>query len=228
MIALLRARALAVLVAGSISGCMTGDGMQTKLRDASTEYNKSLRWRDLDRAAEWLPADSQQAFLARQDEYAKELIVLDYELTRLDLDKRTGVAASRAQIWWHTDDSTVVETTTVDQLWQFHEGKFVLVDERRGGGTRLGLFAEHDGEHPYLPGLQRYRKVHDIGVEKDKLGRRKKPQPEPSIHWPTKPARESGPEMDPAGIGPDAAVGSDLPTRGDTLGQLGRPGESER
>ena len=59
-----------LVVAGTASACMTGDGMQTKLRDASTEYNKSLRWRDLDRAAEWLPADSQQAFLARQDEYA--------------------------------------------------------------------------------------------------------------------------------------------------------------
>ena len=206
-----------LVVAGTASACMTGDGMQTKLRDASTEYNKSLRWRDLDRAAEWLPADSQQAFLARQDEYAKELVVLDYELTRLDLDKRTGVAASRAQLWWHTDDSTVVETTTVDQLWQFHEGKFVLVDERRGGGTRLGLFAEHDGEHPYLPGLQRYRKVHDIGIEKDKLGR-KKPQPKPDIHWPTKPARSSsGSEMGPGGDLPQ-----DMPTSGDTLGRLER------
>jgi hypothetical protein len=207
-------------MAGTASGCMTGDGMQTKLRDASTEYNKSLRWRDLDRAAEWLPADSQQAFLARQDEYAKELVVLDYELTRLDLDKRTGVAASRAQLWWHTDDSTVVETTTVDQLWQFHEGKFVLVDERRGGGTRLGLFAEHDGEHPYLPGLEHYRKVHDIGVEKKKLGR-KKPEPEPDIHWPTKPARDSGSETDPQGTGSNE-MPNEMPTSGDTFSRLER------
>jgi hypothetical protein len=184
----MRALGLLAILAALSSGCMTGDGMQTKLRDATSEYNKSLRWRDLDRAAEWLPRDAQQAFLARQDEYTEELVVVDYELTRLDLDKRTGVAASRAQIWWHTDDSTVVESTTVDQLWQFHEGKFVLVDERRSAGTPLGLFAEHDGEHPYLPGLQRYRKANDIGVDKKKVGK-KKPAPEPSIAWPSGPSR---------------------------------------
>lgn len=169
---------------------MTGDGMQTKLRDASTEYNKSLRWRDLDRAAEWVPADSQQQFLARQDEYSEELVVVDYELTRLDLDKQTGVAASRATIWWHTDDSTVVEETTVDQLWQFHEGRFVLVDERRSAGERLGLFAEHDGDHPYLPGLKRYRELHEIGVDKRKVGRKKPPR-EPQIAWPSRPSPSS-------------------------------------
>jgi hypothetical protein len=148
------------------AGCMTGDGMQTKLRDATTEYNRSLRWRDLDIAASYLPAESKQAFLAKQEEFMEELVVLDYELTRLDLDKTTGVAASRAQIWWHTDDSTVVEFTMVDQLWQFHEGKFVLVDERRSGGTRLGLFAELvEEEHPWLPGLQRYRVDHEVGEE---------------------------------------------------------------
>jgi hypothetical protein len=171
------------LLAFLVGGCMTGDGMQSKLRDATTEYNKSLRWRDIDRAAEYLPADAQQAFLAQQDEYRTELVVVDYELTRLDLDKRTGVAASRAQIWWHTDDTTVVETTTVDQLWQFHEGNFVLVDERRMAGAPLGLFAERDGDHPYLPGLMAYRKAHDIGVDKKKLGK-KKPPPKPSIAWP--------------------------------------------
>jgi len=174
---------LALLVPVATSGCMSGDGMATKLRDASTDYNKSLRWRDIDRAAEFLPREAQMEFLARQEEYAEDLIVLDYEVTRLDLDKQTGVASSRATIWWHTDDSTVVETTTIDQLWQFHHGNFVLVDERRASGQMLGLFAEADEPHPYLPGLQPYRKMHDIGADKKKHGR-KKPPPEPQIHWP--------------------------------------------
>ncbi|HWB74560.1 MAG TPA: hypothetical protein VG755_06385 [Nannocystaceae bacterium] len=162
------------------AGCMTGDGMQTKLRDATTEYNRSLRWRDLDIAATYLPVESKQAFLLAQEEFMEELVVLDYELTRLDLDKTTGVAASRAQIWWHTEDSTVVETTMVDQLWQFHEGKFVLVDERRSSGTRLGLFAELvEEEHPWLPGLQRYRRDHEVGKDNKHKHKRQKPKKDP-------------------------------------------------
>ena len=169
----MRALPLAILLA---AGCMTGDGMQTKLRDATTEYNRSLRWRDLDIAATYLPVESKQAFLLAQEEFMDELVVLDYELTRLDLDKTTGVAASRAQIWWHTEDSTVVESTMVDQLWQFHEGKFVLVDERRSSGTRLGLFAELvEEEHPWLPGLQRYRRDHEVG--KDNKHKQQRPKP---------------------------------------------------
>jgi hypothetical protein len=163
-----------VLVSTVLPACMSGDGMQTKLRDATTEYNRSLRWRDVDVAAEYLPAESQMIFLAKHEEMGEELVVVDYELTRLDLDKTTGVAASRAQIWWHTDDSTVLETTMVDQLWQFHEGKFVLVDERRSGGERLSLFAEFlEDEHPWLPGLEHYRKTRAIGEDnKKKKGRR--------------------------------------------------------
>ncbi|MBL8948111.1 MAG: hypothetical protein JNK45_33355, partial [Myxococcales bacterium] len=54
-------RAAVLLAILGTSGCMTGDGMQTKLRDATTEYNRAVRWRDVDRAAEFLPAESQQA-----------------------------------------------------------------------------------------------------------------------------------------------------------------------
>jgi hypothetical protein len=168
-------RAQLLLVISLAVGCMAGDGMQTKLRDASTEYNRALRWRDIDIAAAFLPVESKQAFMRAHEDVAKELIVVDYELMRLDLDKTTGVAASRAQIWWHTNDTTVIENTLVDQLWQFHEGKFVLVDERRSGGTRLGLFAELiEEEHPWLPGLQRYRVDHEVG--KDNKDKKRKPK----------------------------------------------------
>ncbi len=172
--------------AALLGACMSGDGMQEKLRDASAAYNQALRWRDIDRAAEYLPADAQQRFLADHEDVGEKLVVVDHDVTRLDLDKRTGVAASRVVIWWHLDDSTVVENTTIDQLWQWNDGKFILVDERRASGTPLGLFAEvAEKAHPYLPGLAAYRKHHHIG-EANKKGRqvgRKPPPPEPIAPW---------------------------------------------
>lgn len=162
-----------MLVLGSSAiGCATGDGMQNKLYDATSAYNRSLRWGDLDRAAGWLPAAAQTSFLAHHDEVSDELVIVDYELTRLDLDKESGIATSRAEITWHTDRRLILETTAVDQLWQWHEGRFVLVDERRSGGTPLAIFAE-PGEvvHPYLPGLEAYREAFQIGEDESK-GRR--------------------------------------------------------
>jgi hypothetical protein len=160
---------LGIVTLCSLVGCVSGDGLQTKLRDASSAYNASLRWGDIDRAAEYLPDTSQAAFMARYDDVRDKLVIVDYEVTRLDLDKQTGIAASRAELTWHTERNLVVSTTLVDQVWQFHEGDFVLVDERRSGGDPLGLFAEMaEKSHPYLPGLVDYRKAHEIGPENDR------------------------------------------------------------
>ena len=157
-----------------LSGCMTGDGMASKIRDTSTAYNRALRWGDIDHAVEYVPPQSRDMFLDRHDVAEEKLVVVEYEVVRLDLDRERGVAASRAEIVWHTDRDMVVERTLVDQLWQFHDGHFVLVDERRAGGTPLSIFAEvAEDPHPYLPGLEAYRKQHKIG-EKNKYGGKKR------------------------------------------------------
>jgi hypothetical protein len=160
---------LALVLSLEVSACASGDGMQSKLRDATSAYNGSLRWGDIDRAAEYLPADAQMRFMAQHDEVEDALVIVDYEVTRLDLDKRTGIAASRADISWHTDRELIVRKTAVEQVWQFHDGAFVLVDERRLSGRPLTIFAEPEEDpHPYLPGLQGYRETHSIGEENKK------------------------------------------------------------
>jgi hypothetical protein len=166
---------LVVLVLAA-SACASGDGMATKLRDATSAYNGSLRWGDVDRAAEFLPAEAQMLFMARHDEVEDALVIVDYEVTRLDLDKSTGIAAARAEISWHTDRELIVRKTAVEQVWQFHDGNFVLVDERRRSGRPLTIFAElEEDPHPYLPGLEAYREVHSIGEEnKSKRKRRRR------------------------------------------------------
>ena len=153
----------------------SSDGMQSKFHDTSRAYNRHLRWGDDDRAAEYLPPAARDAFLSLRERVSEHLVVVDYELTRLELDKETGAATSRAVISWHTEDRLIVETTQVDQLWQWHNGNFVLVDERRSGGTPLAIFAEPEsGDHPYLPGLDRYRKAHQIGKENKKRAKKAK------------------------------------------------------
>ena len=166
------AAGLALVSLGLMPACATGDGMNEKLRDATSGYHGAMRWGDIDRAAAWLPVESQQAFMASLEKAHEELVIVDYEVTRLDLDKESGIAASRAEVLWHTDRRLVVETTRVDQLWQWHDGRFWLVDERRSGGKPLGLFAEHrENGHPYLPGLEAYRLANEIGEDNKKKGR---------------------------------------------------------
>jgi hypothetical protein len=172
----LSALSLAAATLAGLAACATPDGgMQEKFYDATRAYNRALRWGDFDRAAEYVPAAAVDAFLDQHDAVADKLVILDYQLTRLELDRKTGKAGSRVEVRWHTDDRLVVETTVVDQQWQFYEGGWWLVDERRARGKPLAIFAEagraeEPGEagpalpHPYLPGLDEFRDARDIGL----------------------------------------------------------------
>lgn len=150
-------------------GCagMQADGMQEKFYDATSAYNRSLRWGDFDRAVEYVPDEVAQAFLDDHDDNSDDLVILEYELSRLNLDKQTGIGSSRAIIKWHSDRRLIVEETVVDQTWQFHAGDWVLVDERRVDGKVLPIFGEGESDvsHPYLPGLESFRDENEIGKE---------------------------------------------------------------
>jgi len=133
-----------------------------------------LRWGDFDRAAAYIPDPAVDAFLEQSERVEDKLVILDYQMSRLKLDKQTGQAASRVEIRWHTDDNLIVRETIVDQTWQFYEGQWYLVDERRARGKPLAIFAESPTDendeiipgspHPYLPGLEGFRDEHEIGL----------------------------------------------------------------
>ncbi|NVB38031.1 hypothetical protein G6O69_09320 [Pseudenhygromyxa sp. WMMC2535] len=174
--ALLASFMLASGLAGQ--GCATGDGMTEKLYDTTRAYNRSLRWGDWDRAAEHLPRASADAFIESHQAVEDELVVIDYRMTRLEIDKQGGVAASQAEIDWHTKRDLVVRSTTVEHLWQWHGGRWVLVDERRSSGRPLSIFAEvQEGDaHPWLPGLEAYRDQNAIGLEPAEKRKREREQ----------------------------------------------------
>ena len=158
-------------------GCaMTSDGMVDKLYDTTRAYNRSLRWGDWDRAAEYVPGGSADAFIESHMATEDRLVVIDYQMTRIEVDKLNGIAQSQVEISWHTESELVVRTTKVNHLWQWYEGRWVLVDERRGGGRPLGIFAEVDsGEsHPYLPGLEGFRDEYAIGLDPDEKRQRER------------------------------------------------------
>lgn len=174
LLAKLRLSALLLVTAG----CAASDGMIEKLYDSTRAYNRSLRWGDWDRAAEYLPQASADAFIESHQAVEDRLVVIDYQMSRLEIDKINGIAASQVEISWHTDDQLVVRTTTVNHLWQWHEGRWVLVDERRSGGKPLAIFAEvqDDQPHPYLPGLEAYRDEYAIGLDADEKRKREREQ----------------------------------------------------
>ncbi|TPV94811.1 MAG: hypothetical protein B7733_13440 [Myxococcales bacterium FL481] len=150
------------------SACASADGMQSKLYDTSRAYNKALRWADYDLAARHVPAPWIEAFLDEHERLARDVVIVDYELTRLGINRERGTAESRVAMQWHTERRLVVETTVLVQAWQWHEGAWLLVDERVASGEPLTFVPSRDAEqHPYLPGLAEFRRMHGIGGETD-------------------------------------------------------------
>jgi hypothetical protein len=181
LLAPLRLLVLTALLAGPLAttGCAAAsDGMIPKLYDSTRSYNRSLRWGDWDRAAEHLPQASADAFIVSHQAFKDRLVVIDYQMTRLEVDKQNGIATSQVEISWHTADHLVVRNTIVDHLWQWYEGRWVLVDERRSGGKPLAIFAEvaEDQPHPYLPGLEAFRDEYAIGLDADEKRKREREQ----------------------------------------------------
>jgi hypothetical protein len=164
------------LLAAPLFGCAASDGMIEKLYDSTRSYNRSLRWSDWDRAAEHLPQKSVDRFVEAHQAVEEKLVVIDYEMSRIEMDKQSGIAGSQVRISWHTETDLVVRETVVEHLWQWHDGRWVLVDERRSGGKPLGIFAEVDeGEnHPWLPGLAAYREEWAIGLPAEEKRKRER------------------------------------------------------
>ncbi len=142
--------------------------MQEKLYDVSRAYNRALRWSDYDLAARYVPAPWVESFLDEHERLDHDIVIVDYELKRLRLDRQRGTAESRVEFSWHTEDRLVVETSVIAQAWQWYEGAWFLVDERLIAGEPV-VFAPAvlDKEHPYLPGLERFRSTYSIGPEDD-------------------------------------------------------------
>ncbi|MFV8751290.1 hypothetical protein ACNOYE_12165 [Nannocystaceae bacterium ST9] len=179
MVRSLRRSLLALVVSVTpLLGCAASDGMIEKLYDSTRAYNRSLRWGDWDRAASYLPQKSVDEFVEAHQAVEEKLVVIDYEMARIEVDKQTGIAASQVRISWHTESELIVRETTVNHLWQWHEGRWVLVDERRSGGKPLGIFAEvEEGDHhPWLPGLAAYREEFAIGLSDDEKRKRDRAQ----------------------------------------------------
>ena len=157
-----------VLSAGTLA-CATMSGLNDKFDIASRSYNRAVRWGDVDKAMAYLPPESVPGFLAEREDADEEINIVDYERLRVSVDPTEAEGFSRVVVHWHYDDSLVIETSVVDQVWQYYNGAWVLVDEWQVKGEPLFIFAERDEAepetpHPYLPGLSSFRETRMIGL----------------------------------------------------------------
>lgn len=158
--------------------------MKDKLETSTQAYARALRWGDWDAAANYVPAESAQAYTERGESLREAVTVVDRELLSLKYAPEKASAIVRYELSWQRDAEIVIKDTVLEETWAFFEGKWYLVEHERVSGEPLELMGDQ-GEKlkkgrfadPLLPGRVAFlkaRKKATDGSKKGSVGRKKK------------------------------------------------------
>jgi hypothetical protein len=132
-------------------GCIIGAGYSTRDRvtQAAREYNDDVRWGRYEQAKKHVPNDYRKQFVDRHKALDDDLEIADYEMVALEIDKsdkkKTKVTA-QVEYTWSLKRRGLVEKTSTKQLWEEHDGEWVMAREERVKGAPLTLFDEPQPE----------------------------------------------------------------------------------
>lgn len=134
------AAALAALLAGCLSVGLTD---RDRLKMALEEYNDGLRWGKVEASCAHLPVAARQPFAERFQSLAGELQIMDYEVQRIEWDRKQGTARVRVDVSWSLARRGVVERSVIEQTWkEAGMGGWIIAEQRRIGGSQLPFLDE--------------------------------------------------------------------------------------
>ena len=131
----------AILSGGS--GCLSGaQRRQETLSRASREFAEGLRWGRYDQVASHLSAEEARLFSQRLGYVGPELAMADAEITSINLADDATHATVIADFSWYNQRKALVRAATVQQDWEWHDGRWLCVRQRRLRGDRFPLVPE--------------------------------------------------------------------------------------
>ena len=116
--------ALLALLALAVTGCgVVYTSPTEKLEMSVLRYNDAVRWRNLEAAAEHVPAAKRRAYIDLRHKAGTDLTILDYDIAGVRQTEPNKKAEVIVQFTWNRLPSNVVETTTFKQEWEYGEDK---------------------------------------------------------------------------------------------------------
>lgn len=125
-----------------------------KLKEAVEGYNQAFRWKNYERAAQYLPNDIRAAFMAAYDDDESSLQVEDYQISKVDVLSDDEAKVS-VRVRFLLLPSVVVENRTMVQHWHRVAGEWILETEEQSirkldASKKADLPAERpDSADPY-------------------------------------------------------------------------------
>ena len=103
-----------------------------KLQEAVYEYNRALRWGNIDSAAAYLPVADRPAFL--KEHKGDSTVIMGADVLAVEPDYDRNVAEVTVIYEWRAPDGITVNATRIRQLWQYDDDAWRLVSRQEVKG----------------------------------------------------------------------------------------------
>lgn len=148
---------LAATVAVSAAGCMgmaPNQRREAGLTKAAREFNDDLRWGRYEHVVPYLSKEESRALLVRKADLGDDFAVADNELTMIEFQPGSQKATVVADFTWYNQRRALVKKSTIEQTWEWTEGRWKVTDQRRVRGDRFPLVPERLNAAAVTPASQ--------------------------------------------------------------------------
>lgn len=130
---------LALTAAGCLSTTQRRE--DNLVREART-FNDDFRWARWEALTAAMPKEDGKLFLGRVGEVGDELVLADYEVTSITFVQGSEAATVVVRFDWYMKSQMRLRSTTLEQRWEWKEGRWLAVKHRRTRGDRFPLVTE--------------------------------------------------------------------------------------
>ena len=125
------------------AGCLMPEQRREEgLTKAAMEYNNELRWGRYEHMARFLSQDETQALIVRSRDLGEDFSIADNDLALVQVVPGAEKATVVTEVTWYSQRRALLNKSTIEQHWQWSDGRWTLADQRRIHGVRFPLVPE--------------------------------------------------------------------------------------
>lgn len=117
-----------MLLAGSLLAC--GASQATLLRTSVTDFARYMRWGQIEKAAELVPAGRRIAFIGQKRAAQGSMVIHEYDIRVVEPDATGQRARVLIQASWSRPNDPVMRTELLAQDWEWSDRHWQMVEQK--------------------------------------------------------------------------------------------------
>jgi hypothetical protein len=142
---------VALLALAALTPCTScvapAERREESLMKIAREFNDGLRWGRDDQVYRCLSPADMHSLQARKADLGEDFVMADHEMKSIQIVPGVEKATVVAEFTWFNQRRAVVKKSTVEQKWEWHDGRWMVTEQTRIAGDRFPLVPEHLDAH---------------------------------------------------------------------------------